>query len=326
MFHNKLITLAVLSTACLLTAAQMSVNLSGAVPPSTVVPILPIKEDTTTTTSTTTTTTTTTTAVPTTTTTTAKTTTTTPTTTTTEKTTTTTTVAPTTTTAAPITTTTPSPKPYPEPEIGTWNSSCVMVRMAAQLNFTYDTKDNKTAQALYNIPKDSKVEDMSCDMNSTQFLQVNWGPITAQHTMVLQFDRYNGTTNMTMMMFTLPLMGDNFPNAKENQTIQLIYRGGIFTAPSKMSYHCTRPQVFNLTETIMNKEVLGTIKVHDVQTEAFRTSNDTGFSTARDCDSSETPDVVPIAVGIALVALIIIVLVSYLCARHRSTSRGYMSF
>lgn len=326
MFHNKLITLAILSTACLLTAAQMSVNLSGAVPPSTVVPILPIKEDTTlppntpaptTTASTTTTTTTTTTAAPITTTTTTTTTTAKPTT---------TTVAPTTTTAAPITTTTPAPKPYPEPEIGTWNSSCVMVRMAAQLNFTYDTKDNKTAFALYNIPKDSKVEDMSCDMNSTQFLQVNWGPITAQHTMVLQFDRVNGTTNMTMMMFTLPLMSDHFPNAKENQTIQLIYRGGIFTAPTKMSYHCTRPQVFNLTETVMNKEVLGTVKVHDVQTEAFRSANATGFSTARDCDSSETPDVVPIAVGIALVALIIIVLVSYLCARHRSTSRGYMSF
>lgn len=93
-----------------------------------------------------------------------------------------------------------------------------------------------------------------------------------------------------------------------------------------MSYHCTRPQVFNLTETIMNKEVTGTVKVHDVQAEAFRTSAAAGFSTARDCDSSETPDVVPIAVGIALVALILIVLISYLCARRRSTSRGYMSF
>ena len=93
-----------------------------------------------------------------------------------------------------------------------------------------------------------------------------------------------------------------------------------------MSYHCTRAQVFNLTETIVDKQVTGTLKVHDVQVEAFRKASAGGFSTARDCDSSETPDVVPIAVGFALAALIAIVLISYLCARRRSTSRGYMSF
>lgn len=112
----------------------------------------------------------------------------------------------------------------------------------------------------------------------------------------------------------------------ENQTVQLIHRGGDFSTPEKMSYHCTRPQQFNLTETIMHAEVIGNVKVHDVQVEAFRSPNASGFSTARDCDSSETSDVVPIAVGIALGALILIVLISYLCARRRSTSRGYMSF
>lgn len=311
MFHNKLITLAILSTLCLFAAAQLSVNLSEAILPSTAVPA---KDETSTSTSTTTTSAPKTTPIITSTSTS-----------TTSTTTTTTTTAAPITTAAPVTTT-PAPKPYPEPEVATWNSSCIMVKMAAQLNITYETKDNKMAHALYNIPKDAKVDDSHCDMNATEFLQVNWGPADAQHTMVLQFDRANTTTNLTMMMFTLPLMSDNFPNAKENQTIQLIHRGGDFSAPLKMSYHCTRPQVFNLTETIMDKEVIGTVKVHDVQAEAFRTANASGFSTARDCDSSETSDVVPIAVGIALVALILIVLISYLCARRRSNSRGYMSF
>lgn len=201
-----------------------------------------------------------------------------------------------------------------------------MVRMAAQLNFTYETKNNKTAFGLYNIPKDAVVEDAHCDMNTTQFLQVNWGPASAQHIMVMQFDRVNGTTNMTMLMFTLPLDSDNFPNAKANQTVQLIHRGSDFSTPLKMSYHCTRAQVFNLTETIMHTEVVGTVKVHDVQVEAFRTNKAAGFSTARDCDSSQTTDFAPIAVGIALAGLIVIVLVAYLAARHRQTSRGYMSF
>lgn len=318
MFYKTTILL-LLSSACLLTAAQMSVNLSKAEVPSST--ILPEKDKTTSTSSTSTTTTTTTTQAPTTTTTT------------------TTTAAPTTTTSAPETTTTTAapdtttttakpvpPKPYPQPEVVTWNSTCIMVKMAIQLNFTYETKDNKMVYGLYNIPKDAVVDHVDCDKDTTQAMQINWGPADAQHTMVMNFERGNGTTNMTMMMFTLPLLNTTFPDAKENQSIQLIHRSNEFSTPLKMSYHCTRPQYFNLTETIIDSQVSGVAKVHDVQVEAFRSAGATGFSTARDCDSSETSDVAPIAVGIALGALILIVLISYLCARRRSTARGYMNF
>uniref|UniRef100_A0A1A9WEQ5 Lysosome-associated membrane glycoprotein 5 n=1 Tax=Glossina brevipalpis TaxID=37001 RepID=A0A1A9WEQ5_9MUSC len=201
-----------------------------------------------------------------------------------------------------------------------------MVKMAAQLNFTYETKDNKLAYGLYNIPQNGKIEDANCEPNTTQGLQINWGPLEAQHIMALHFSNNNGTTSLNSMMFTIPLMNNTFADAKANQTIQLLHRDPIFATPIKMSYHCTRPQIINMTHTIMDTEVVGTVKVHDVQMEAFRSGNKTGFSAARDCDSTETSDVVPIAVGIALAALIMIVLVSYLCARRRSNSRGYMSF
>ena len=49
------------------------------------------------------------------------------------------------------------------------------------------------------------------------------------------------------------------------------------------------------------------------------------FGVALDCASSETPDVVPIAVGCALAALVIIVLIAYLIGRRRSQARGYLS-
>lgn len=49
------------------------------------------------------------------------------------------------------------------------------------------------------------------------------------------------------------------------------------------------------------------------------------FFTAEDCAPHETPDVVPIAVGCALVVLIIIVLVAYLIGRRRNQARGYLS-
>ncbi|XP_037958760.1 lysosome-associated membrane glycoprotein 1-like [Teleopsis dalmanni] len=265
---------------------------------------------TTTSTTTTSTTTTTTTAAPTT-----------------SSTTSTTTAAPTTTsTPAPPNTTTPAPAPFPDPTIGTWNSSCIMVSMAAQLNFTYETKDNKEKTTLLNIPADAKVFDGSCDGTITQNIHINWGPVDAVNMMVMQFDVKESSVQMTMVSINIPLTSDRFPDAKENQTIQLLHRGFDFTAPNKMSYHCTRPQEFNLTETIAENKVMGKMTVRNVQVQAFLPEKANGFSVAHDCDSSETSDVVPLAVGIALVALIVIVLIAYLCARRRSTSRGYMSF
>ena len=74
--------------------------------------------------------------------------------------------------------------------------------------------DDKIVQGLYNIPKTAAVEDVGCDYNSSQLLQVNWGPTSAQHSMTLQFERTNGTINMTMIMFNLPLLSAEFPDAK----------------------------------------------------------------------------------------------------------------
>ncbi|XP_055902371.1 lysosome-associated membrane glycoprotein 1 [Eupeodes corollae] len=249
-----------------------------------------------------------------------------PTTSTTTTTTTTTTPKPETTTVGPVTTPAPNPVPIPEPPMGRWNSTCILIQMATQLNFTYETADNKTARAIYNIPATATLHDVNCESNNTQEIVLNWGPEKAIHSMAIYFERNSSNVNVHTIMVSLPIDSEEFVNPKANQSVQLIYRGDIFEAPSQMSYHCTRPQYFNLTEAINENAVIGTIRLSDVQMEAFRKENTTSFSTARDCDSSETPDIVPIAVGIALVALILIVLVSYLCARRRSTARGYMSF
>lgn len=323
--NNKLVICLLLLTGCctlICAASQMDIDLKNAEMPSTTEEVEKKK------TTTTPTTTTTTTAAPTTTSTKAPDTTTSTTTTvpTTKAPDTTTTPSPNTTTPKPTPTPTPHPQPYPEPSIGTWNSSCIMLKMAAQLNFTYVNKTNNLTTTLYNIPADAKVHDANCDNNVTQVMQINWGPAEAQSMMSVTFEMKNKTAQMSMIMFSLPLTADRFPDAKENETAVLIHRGFDFSAPAKMSYHCTRSQKFNLTETIIDKDVMGTLTVHDVQVEAFRKGNSTGFSTVHDCDSVETSDIVPIAVGIALAALITIVLVAYLCARRRSVSRGYMSF
>ncbi|EDW11935.2 lysosome-associated membrane glycoprotein 1 [Drosophila mojavensis] len=239
-----------------------------------------------------------------------------------------TTVAPSTSTPAPVPTTTRKPQPYPDPTVGTWNCSCIMLTMAAQLNFTYETKSGNMTNGLFNVPSNAKLDHCLCDSPITQFMQLNWGPIDGQESLVLQLENKNKSVSLTLIKVVLPLAAADFPDAKENQTIQLIHQSPNtdFKTPEKMSYHCTRVQKLNMTETISGNNTIGTISVSHVQVEGFRSANATGFSSVHDCDSSETSDVVPIAVGIALAALILVVLISYLCARRRSTSRGYMSF
>jgi lysosomal-associated membrane protein 1/2 len=69
----------------------------------------------------------------------------------------------------------------------------------------------------------------------------------------------------------------------------------------------------------------GILRISHLQVQAFRNETNTKFDEALDCQGSETPDVVPIAVGCALAALVIIVLVAYLIGRRRSQARGYLS-
>lgn len=199
--------------------------------------------------------------------------------------------------------------------------------MAAQLNFTYEAKDGNFTHGLYNIPSNASLEEVQCDRQTSQDIHLIWGPDTSKQSLLMYFDKKNESSVLSSIQIHLTLLTEDFPDAKENQTIQLIHRSDEdFKTPEKMSYHCTRVQKMNLTETIDAKELIGWISVSHVQVEAFRMANATGFSAGHDCDSSETSDVVPIAVGIALAALILVVLISYLCARRRSTSRGYMSF
>lgn len=78
-------------------------------------------------------------------------------------------------------------------------------------------------------------------------------------------------------------------------------------------------------ETTTSSTVPAQILLSHVQLEAFHTKPTHEFSAAKDCESSETPDIVPIAVGIALAALVVVVLIAYLVARRRSQARGYTS-
>lgn len=92
-----------------------------------------------------------------------------------------------------------------------------------------------------------------------------------------------------------------------------------------MSYHCNRAQLLNLT-SVDPAGLNSTVTVSKLQFEAFHNkANNAKFSIAKDCDAIDTPDIVPIAVGCALILLIVIVLIAYLAGRRNTRSRGYLS-
>jgi lysosomal-associated membrane protein 1/2 len=118
---------------------------------------------------------------------------------------------------------------------------------------------------------------------------------------------------------------NNF-NFSANQTISIALSfnstDSPFKIPSNFSYHCNREQVLNATSDIKNERF---VVLSKVQFEAFKNDNTKKFSLAKDCDSNIKPDIVPIAVGLSLIALIIIVLIAFIVGRRRSQARGYLN-
>lgn len=98
--------------------------------------------------------------------------------------------------------------------------------------------------------------------------------------------------------------------------------------PQGMSYHCGRAQAFNATQKIDGTPVekQAQVMLSKVAWQAFHDRAADGYDLAKDCDANDTPDIVPIAVGLALAGLVVIVLLGYLVGRRRSSNRGgYLS-
>lgn len=117
---------------------------------------------------------------------------------------------------------------------------------------------------------------------------------------------------------------DDFFFILVNQIIEIAYihDDSSFKTPSNFSYHCNRNQILNATKDMRDEKF---IVLSKVQFEAFKVGNSKTFDLAKDCDSNIKPDIVPIAVGLSLIALIIIVLIAYIVGRRRSQARGYLN-
>ncbi|XP_043475113.1 lysosome-associated membrane glycoprotein 1-like [Leptopilina heterotoma] len=264
---------------------------------------------------------------------------TTPKTTTTEKTTTTSTTTPaptpppttTTTTEKPTTvgptTTTPVPVPTDKKwSLNATNETCIVIQMAAQFEITYPL--NKTAHFTQklNLPANDAVVNGSCG-DKEQIIILSWNSTkgSINDSFSLHFLKDEKNKKYTLHHMELVILPQELPkyNSTSNQTLKFVHETDEIPTGLGNSYRCLKETSFKMTMAGTN-DTTAVVKVNDVQFQAFKTDKNTSFGLAEDC-AFDTPDVVPIAVGCALAALVVIVLVAYLIGRRRAQARGYLS-
>jgi lysosomal-associated membrane protein 1/2 len=107
--------------------------------------------------------------------------------------------------------------------------------------------------------------------------------------------------------------------------LKLFHVGNEFITPLKRSYYCTKVQTLNLTNSETSNATVAIVELSQLHFEAFHKQDNDKYSEVKDCESAGTPDIVPIAVGCALAALVVIVLIAYLVGRRNAHARGYLS-
>jgi lysosomal-associated membrane protein 1/2 len=252
----------------------------------------------------------------------------------------TTTTTPTTTTKPTTTptTTTPSPK-YPG-NGGKWyledslNVTCIMMTGAIEISVKYVDTDKKNQTANVDVPKEANVTG-NCILGTFK-LQWNDSFSGQENSIEFTFEKNETGTavlelsasGITPGKFGLQSIEGHlynnpavFLNNSNNVTdVKFIASSkAMFQTPLNHSYSCMQQEIIKSDDDHV------TIKLSDIQLEAFRTTGYRKFNSAIDCPADDASDIVPIAVGAALAGLVLIVLIAYLIGRRRSRSRGYQS-
>jgi len=247
--------------------------------------------------------------------------------------------------------------PFTGADQGNWTvGSCIIVKMAAQLTIKPE-KNNQNKTVVVEVPVSAKVSDTSsCEGkgNTTQTITLQWAEGDMKRNVTLTFAK-NTTTQQygvskISAVYELKYINKSTPQpGPDNSTIYvnetvLVYISlstfGMdpmeFLVPENRSYLCVDVGAKSLIAELHRTDEDGgspgerlfntTLSAKKVQFDAFRGPHTfpDEFQTPSDC-SYRPNDVVPIIVGCALAALVLMVLIAYLIGRRKSRARGYQS-
>ncbi|XP_066596218.1 lysosome-associated membrane glycoprotein 1-like [Prorops nasuta] len=234
-----------------------------------------------------------------------------------------TTKAPQTTTHLPITSTTA----LPFENAGRWtvndtNTTCIIIQMSIQFNVTYTDDQNKTVYEVFDMPSSNKTTKATgiCNNTAEQNITISWQNDSSS--ILIHFVKEESKPRYNIHHLNVKLAPSYFPKKNLNEPVSLMYNATAFTTTVGDSYRCLKLQKLDLID--VKNQSAGYLAVTGLQFQAFKSDKTQMFGLAEDC-AFDTPDVVPIAVGCALAALVIVVLIAYLWSRRRREARGYLS-
>jgi len=193
---------------------------------------------------------------------------------------------------------------------------CILADFAAQILITYENTAKVKQTATLNVVNATVDQSTSkCDVNSSR-LELAFGV----NRLVLHFINENNEKYVDRMNLTYvpsKVLFPGHPKIGTPVTTEFVNLT-LFKTTDNQSYSCKADTAKNdVDDTIVNFTA--------VQVESFRKSKDQTFSQAQDCSTEKVSDLVPIAVGCALLALVLIVLIAYFIGRRRSRRLAYQS-
>jgi len=249
-----------------------------------------------------------------------------------------------------------------DPDVGNWTvGDCIMAKFS--MEFTINTGKGKANVSKITLPhtaiatKDNNGTLCSKDIQKVQTLTLSWKEKQENDTKVdlnrfiqVDFlrskeDTYYGV-NRFYGEFEIAYYKENVTNATSNTTHLEVHYSKLvmdskkieklmFHTPNDKSYQCadvgkitlSSSMQYNYTKMAPEHVANTTVKALDVRFDAFRNvvnGNQGQFRDPIDCDYQPN-DIVPIAVGVALAALVVAVLIAYMVGRRRNRHAGYQS-
>jgi len=221
-----------------------------------------------------------------------------------------------------------------EPKVGHWNVTsyegihseiCIRMDAGIKLDVTYETKNGSVKTTTIVSDDDTRVNSRSFCKNGTldrnETLALRFG---IDRLLVLSFSRDSRITgdskeekwDLYNVEFSFRYDQD-FPDAKESGS-----RGtrsnekplSNIASTRDRSYGCTKMDPIKVTDQF-------TVTFNNLRLQPFMTAEE--FGQTEWCSKEQTSDLIPIIIGAALAALVIIVLIAYLVGRARSKNTSY---
>lgn len=215
-----------------------------------------------------------------------------------------------------------------------FTTDCFNISGTISFNVTYKQSDDKLGSYEVKLTKAANLTEFNC--NKT----VN--PVMAKiseggNTLTIEFDINEGTKKLasidpknwgvTKMVYDYKV---SMANAKTQGPRQATAIGSYFVTPINHTYSCSQQSV--KLENVTNGAAVNETNYPDESVSFEETGLTVRFGPvipdANDYDyhyckaDQKVKDIVPIAVGVALAALVVIVLVAYLIGRRRTVAAG----